>query len=311
MHPESVIVLGATGNVGSIVAANLHKDGVETFLASRSVNKPVPSEISDLERYQIDLTKPDTVQVAVEQTGATRAFMYCLMESQDGMRSVIEALKKGGIRFVVLLSSYIARGNKRNYNPASNFMAYTHARVEINLEEVFGADGGYLAVQPGYYATNSLRWKDMIASGTVSLAYPEASFNWTSSQDIGLVCSRALIHGPYKDINNNVITISGPEILSQRQAIDIIGGAIGKPLRLKELNDEEAVAFWIEQAHLPETDAKALISIFQARARNQDDLTEYHAGSDRLAHVGNIAKYGGREATRFEQWVIENKEAFL
>ncbi|KAM0554811.1 hypothetical protein ACHAPJ_006544 [Fusarium lateritium] len=129
MHPKSVIVLGATGNVGSIVAANLHKDGVETFLASRSIHKPVPSEIADLQRYQIDLTKPDTVQAAVVQSGATRAFMYCLMESQDGMRSVIEALKKGGIEFVVLLSSYIARGNKLDYSPASNFMAYTHARV--------------------------------------------------------------------------------------------------------------------------------------------------------------------------------------
>ncbi|OQV03782.1 hypothetical protein CLAIMM_08782 [Cladophialophora immunda] len=270
---------------------------------------PEQEREAGFERVYADLTKLETVENAVSRTGAKRAFIYAI-QSPDHMKSSIVALKSAGIEFIVFLSSYTVPDNLSvdTISP-SNFIAWGHGQVELNLDQVFGSDG-YVTVRPGSFASNSLRWKEMAEEGEVKIAYPEALFDWISPSDIGRVSGVVAAKGPQAVDGNGgrkVIRLCGPEIMSQAAAVDTIGRVIGKDLKVTRLNDQEGVDFFVKAAHLPEPAAQQLIMMLKKR------VEDVKGGGDYVRYeesVANISKYGGRPPTAFHEWVEENKAKF-
>jgi hypothetical protein len=75
----------------------------------RNQSKPIPSLPSSnlpagFEKIRADLTDPSSIHTVVTATGAKCAFIYLVFGSPDDMRSAIEAVKYGGIEFVVIIS---------------------------------------------------------------------------------------------------------------------------------------------------------------------------------------------------------------
>lgn len=168
-----VIIFGPTGNIGSVTAKTAAEHGAEVFLAMRDTSKEIPGldeKAGTFKRIQADLTKPDSVQEAIKASGAKRAFFYAAHGSPDHMKSTIQAMKDGGIDFPVFLSSYtvVGSGQKLHEIQQSELIPYLHAQVEIQLEEIYGL-GNFVAVRPGGFATNNLRYKDDINKGEVPL----------------------------------------------------------------------------------------------------------------------------------------------
>ncbi|EXJ67482.1 uncharacterized protein A1O5_09495 [Cladophialophora psammophila CBS 110553] len=310
-----IIIFGPTGHVGSAAARAAREQGVKVFLAMRDPEKAIPGlnteqeQEAGFERVYADFTKPDTVHAAVTKTGAKRAFIYLIFGTPDHMKSAIVTLKSAGIDFVVFLSSYTVPDNlsMESISP-SNFIAWGHGRVEINLGEVFGSDG-YVAVRPGSFASNSLRWKTMVQHGEIEIAYPEALFDWISPGDIGRVCGTVVARGP-RAVDGNVIRLCGPEIISQGEAADVIGRVIGKDIKLTRLDEQGGVDFFMKVAHLPEPAARQLIAMLKKRVEDGKNDGGHYEGPRYEEAVANIQKYGGRQPTRFHQWVEENKKEF-
>lgn len=233
MSTKQVIIFGPTGNVGSVVALDAHEQGAKVFLAMRDPKKPIPCLSLDeeqkggFERVQADLTKPETITAAVKKTGATRAFIYRV---SGNMKSSIVALKSAGIEYVVFLSSDAISGDIRKV-PSSNPIPWSHAQVEVQLDDIFGRDG-YAAVRPGMFATNCLWWKSMVRQGEVKIAYPSAAFHYITPEDMGRVSGTLLVRGlqAVHEPEKNVVRICGPELLSFRDAIEMIGKVIGKSI---------------------------------------------------------------------------------
>ena len=322
---DAVIIFGPTGNVGSAAARAAREKGAagaKVFLAMRDPQKPIPGLTPDqeseggggFERIYADLTKPETLHDAVTTTGAKRAFIYLVFGTTDHMKSAITALKAAGIEFVVFLSSYAVPNdlNIASISPA-NFIAWGHGQVELILREEFGPLS-YVAVRPGSFASNSLRWKKaVVEDGLVRIAYPEALFDWISPEDIGRVCGALLVQRPrpvdVAGMNGNVVRLLGPEIMSQGDAIDVIGRAIGKDIKVERLDEQEGVEFFMKSAHLPEFAAQQLIKMLKKRAEDGRSDGGYE-GPSYDESVSNIQKYGGRPPTSFHQWVEENKAEF-
>jgi NAD(P)-dependent dehydrogenase (short-subunit alcohol dehydrogenase family) len=110
MPSNKTIVFGPTGYVGSATAHTAHDRGAEVVLAMRDPSKPIrgllsPELPAGFKKIQADLADPSSVHTVVTTTGAKHAFIYLVFGSPDSMRSTIEALKSGGIDFVVFLSS--------------------------------------------------------------------------------------------------------------------------------------------------------------------------------------------------------------
>lgn len=315
MTTRNIIIFGPTGHVGSAVARSIHDYGAKmVFLAMRSPQKPIPGlsldheQERDFKRIEADLTKPETIHAAVEKSGAKRAFIYIVRGSPDNMRSSIEALKSAGIEFVVFLSSDAVRGDIRSI-PPSEFIAWVHAQVEINLEEVFGR-AGFAAVRPAYFASNALWWKKMIREGELKLAYPEAKWDWISPGDIGRVCAALLAGGLRAGAGErNFVRLCGPKLVSQRDAVGIIGRAIGKDIRLTELEDQKALEEVFEkEMGMPAPMGKYLFNVLK-RAGVEGSDGNYEGPAYQEA-MSNVQKYAGGQPTRFEEWVEENKQEF-
>jgi uncharacterized protein YbjT (DUF2867 family) len=313
MAPIKIIVFGPTGKVGSAVAQYARQQGAKIILATRDPQKPIPDptpehELEDrYERVTADLAEPDSITTVVKKTGAKRAFIYVAFGATDYMKPSIKALKLAGIEFVVLLSSWSVQGDLRSITEPSSFIAWAHAQVEINLENTFGANG-FIAVRPAFFASNALWYKEMVLEGEVKIVYPNTKVDWISPSDIGGVCATLLVRGSQCISDGNAIFLCGPEKLSQRDAISIIGQLIGKDIKVTKLDEQTGLEMLMDVG-LPEAVAKTLI---QQLARDERDDRAHSIFGLPLYNtvVGNIEKYMARKPMRFEEWAKLNKAAF-
>ncbi|KAJ6127808.1 hypothetical protein N7471_009025 [Penicillium samsonianum] len=314
MPLPTTIIFGPTGHVGSAAARTAQQLGAKVVLAMRDPQKPIKGLSYDqekeggFERVQADLTKPETIGHAVRTTGAKHAFIYLAFGTTDHMRSTIEALKAGGIEFVVFLSSISVEGDIREIPPA-DFISYAHAQIEVNLDEVFGTDG-YIAIRPAYFNTNAGGWAGMIREGEVKIAYPDAKLDWISPEDIGKAAGTLLVQGIQATKGaeqRNSIPLCGPKLVSQRDAVGIFGRAVGKDVKVTELDEKDGVKNMLENG-VPEFVAGPLMTMLRAWYRDEEGLGPFEGEAYEKA-AANLRKYAGT-VTSLEEWAEANKGIF-
>lgn len=308
----TVIVFGPTGNIGSAAALTAHAAGAtKVYLAMRDPTKPIPhlppatEAAGNYARIQADLSKPDTVAAAVKASGATRAFIYVAQGTPDFMKGTASALKAAGVGFVVLLSSFtVGHTAPKDVKPTET-IPYSHARIEVTLEEVFGPQG-YVAVRPGGFATNLLRQKAGVLAGEVKMFGPGFKTDCVTPGDIGRVAGTILAEGRTREGDAHKVFVYGPQILSQKAALEIIGEVLGKEIKVASVPADEALAQYLARG-APKVMAEHLIqSLADTDPKLEDGswLACYKEG------VENVRKYTGKPATGFRAWVEANVELF-
>src|SRR5689334_8693809 len=99
------VISGATGNVGRPLVRLLSRDGVRVRAVSRN---PVPGLPDGVTHHRADLADPESLRPAV--AGSPEAFF--LLVSGAGAHldasAILDVVKGGGVRRVVLLSSQAA-----------------------------------------------------------------------------------------------------------------------------------------------------------------------------------------------------------
>ncbi|KAL4783695.1 hypothetical protein BJX76DRAFT_244931 [Aspergillus varians] len=300
---SSVIVFGPTGNVASVVAHTAQQNGATVFLAMRNTQKPIPGLSPEqehegaFERTQADLTDPESVSTAVKRSGAKRAFIYLAHGTSDHMRATLTALKSAGIDFVVFLSSFTVPEDPRDIVP-SEIIPYLHAQVEINLDEIFGPEN-YVALRPGAFATNLLRFKKGIDNGEVEIYAPGYKFDCITPGDMGRVGGTILVQGPRN--GQRKVYLYGPEPIPQGDAILRIGNILGKAVQLKIISEQEALDQYI-QAGIPKPVANYIV--LKSKTTDPTDPAYYEAGID------NVQLYTGKPSVGLQEWVETNRELF-
>lgn len=305
----TVIVFGPTGNNGSVAAQTAHQKGAKVWLAMRDLSKAIPGltpaaeKAGNYSRVYADLSKPDTVAAAVKTAGATRAFIYVAQGTPDYMKATAEALKAAGVGFVVLLSSSTIGDAQPADVQLSDFIPYAHARLEATLDEVYGPDG-YVAVRPGGFATNLLRQKEGIRAGGVKMYGPGFKIDCITPMDIGGVIGAILAEGPRA--GQRKVFVYGPAILSQKQALEIIGDVLGKKIKVSGVGAEEALAQYLAKG-APRPMAEYMIRALRDTDSDLEDgswLAHYKEGME------NVERYTGKPATGFREWVEANLDLF-
>lgn len=305
------LIFGPTGGVGSFAALAAQKAGAKVYLGMRDTTKVIPAITSakekegGFERIQGDLTKPETLKDAATKTGAKHAFVY-LTFGVD-MRPAFEALKEGGIEFVVFLSSTSIQEDIREVTK-KNIIGFMHAQAEIALEEVFGK-GGYVAVRPAFFATNAAGWyaKGIKEEGVAKLFYPELTYDNITPEDIGKVAGKLVAAGPKSTEGVNFIRLCGPELLSQRDMIRIIGTVLRKEIKVVEIGKEECLKVFGDNG-MPEFFAQTLVDLFVGRF--EAGGIKMYEGEQYKKAMANVKKYSGEEPMKYVEWVKAHKEIF-
>jgi uncharacterized protein YbjT (DUF2867 family) len=93
-------------------------------------------------------------------------------------------------------------------------------------------------VDPGAFATNSLwRAPSIRQAGVVRVPYPEGQIAPIHEADMAEVSVRALTESGHE---GQGYVLTGPESVTQRDQVESIATAIGRPVKLEKLTPEQA-----------------------------------------------------------------------
>jgi hypothetical protein len=165
---RTVLVIGATGNVGRHVVAGLLEEGARVrALVRRPLTAALPGDVSVT---QGDLERPETVATAAESADA--AFLLWPRFSSAGASDMVTELARQVAHVVYLSAARLQHGDEG-----------AMPGVWSDLERLIEASGlSWTFVRAGGFAANTLEWADQIRSGdTVRIPYPNAA--------------RSLVHG--------------------------------------------------------------------------------------------------------------------
>jgi len=282
---KSILVTGATGNVGRALVAQLRAAGRGVRALTRhpqSANLP-----GDVEVVAGDLSAPGTLDACLD--GIDDVFLVWVAPF-NAAGAAVDRIASSAKR-VVLLSSPHRTDHPFFQQP--NGLRAVHAGVEQLIE----ASGlRWTVMRPGAFARNSSNWwGPQIANGdVVRWFYADAETAPIHERDIAASAARVLCEEGH-DGRDYVLT--GPESLTQRQQVEIIGDAIGRPLRFEELSPEAArnqlLALW------PPAIADML-------------LRAYAAAVNRPAFVtSTVGELTGKSAATFRQWAGDHVQDFL
>ncbi|MEU6703788.1 SDR family oxidoreductase [Streptomyces wuyuanensis] len=223
----TILVTGATGNVGRHVVAELLKAGESVRALTRrpdTAGLPAGAQV-----VPGDLERPGTLPDAL--AGAEKMFLFPVLEAAE---EVVDLAVRAGVRRIVLLSSAaVTAGWDTEY----------HLPVERAVE----ASGlEWTHVRPGEFAVNSLyMWGPSIrADRTVVEPFPDRAATPVHEWDIAEVVAAALVEDGHV---GTALTLSGPQTLTAREQVAAIAEALGEEIRLDHTTVDRARAFYRAQ----------------------------------------------------------------
>lgn len=211
----TILVTGATGNVGRLVVDHLLSAGVTGVraLTNKPARAALPSEVEVVEGY---LGRPETVPAALE--GVDRMYLAPVPET---VREVMALTRQAGVGRIVDLA-----GGEGTW----------WRGVEEAVEE---SGIAWTHLEPGEFMTNSLVWAEQIrATGTVRDAYPGAANAPIDLGDIAAVAATVLLDDGH---TGRAYELTGPETISRAEMVRLIGVALGRDIPYVELTHEAAV----------------------------------------------------------------------
>ncbi|MEO7861622.1 MAG: NmrA family NAD(P)-binding protein, partial [Nitrospirales bacterium] len=221
------VVVGVTGNTGSVVADTLLSRKQPVRIVVRSADKGMAWKAKGAEVAVASLEDVPAMTKALE--GATGLYllvppnygaMAWLSEQRQRMDQAAQAVKAGGILHVVFLSS-IGAHIAESPGPI---------RAARYGEQALRAVAKYLTVlRPCYFMENWVPGIGMAKDQGILPTFiaPSAKVPMISTQDIGRVGAEQLMAGGK---GKQIVELAGPEEYSPDQAATTLSQILGKPV---------------------------------------------------------------------------------
>ncbi|HUQ60526.1 NAD(P)H-binding protein [Lentzea sp.] len=276
----TILVTGARGNVGRRVLQRLYAAGHSLRASGRN---PAELDVPDgVETVALDLNDQETFVAAL--AGVSKVLLYA---EPDGIVKFLDEAEKAGVEKVVLLSSNTVGLPGADEDP----LAHHHKVVE---EAVAGSGLTYTILRPGAFMSNAFGWSYSLKAGdTIDQVFPEAQVAPVHEDDIADVAVVALTE---KTLEGQTVLLTGPESLTFRRELEIIGEVLGRDLVINALTREEGAAQMSD--FVPPPILTSLLAQWEAAVGVVADTS---ATAERIT---------GKPARTFRQWVEEHA-AFL
>jgi uncharacterized protein YbjT (DUF2867 family) len=221
------VVLGATGNVGGIIASRLLEAGKRVRAVARHADRLAPLVRRGAEAAAGSIDDPAFLRKALE--GARAAFVLLPPNFAPGVRAtqdrtaalIGDALEAAKVTWAVSLSSVGAQAASGN-GP----IAGLHA-LEARLDRVPGLSP--LHLRPGYFLENHLASIGMIRGmGMIGSALrPDLKMPQIAVRDVGEAAARRFLALDWK--GRVVEELHGERSLTMSEVATALGKAIGHP----------------------------------------------------------------------------------
>lgn len=282
----TVLVTGATGNVGRLVVDHLLSRGATDVraLTNNPEKAALPDDVEVVEGY---LGKLDTMPAALD--GVDVLYLAPLPRT---VREVMELARKAGVKRVVDLSSSNADAEAAGDPSEWHFYAVERAVEESGIP--------WTHLRAGEFMTNMLDWAEPIRErGVVRSAYPDAANAPIALADVAEFAAVCLLDDAGH--SGEKYELTGPESLSRVEFVRVIADVLGRDIRFEELTHAEHVAEFTERA---------------SQYPNAVEIAEWYVGG-----IGELieqpqpvsptfARVVGHPGTPFATWVAENATKF-
>jgi uncharacterized protein YbjT (DUF2867 family) len=263
MAEEQLLVLGATGTVGRRLTEALQGAGHVVRAASRSGRPP------------FDWTDRATWGPVLD--GVSRRYLLAPDGIPVDAEFVAQAVARGVDRIVLQSSGGIeVMGDER-------LMAAERT--------VRGSGARWTILRPSWFNQNFDEgfFSDAVRAGELALPVGDMRQAFVDARDIAAVAAAALTEDGH---TGQSYEVTGPQALSFAEALDVIGRAVGRPIRF----DGTVDGYLAAQA---------------AFGRSRDEVAPEIAAFTALARTGDAAptdvvpRVTGRPATTFETYAVE------
>lgn len=272
-----ILVTGATGSVGREVVRLLHKGGFRVRALSRNPKKA--NFLEGVEGVAGDLMKPETLSAALE--GVDKVFWMLPLAVDLNFPRIA---RESGVRHIVLLSAATVEIGVEN----------AIARLHLNAEQAVQESGvSWTFLRPSGFMTDALKWKDSIRSeGVVRVPLGDLRIPIIDSRDTAAVAAKALSSDGHE---GKIYKLTGPELLTRRQQVRILGEVLGRDIGFESIPDDIAREDLIQ--HMP---VEIVNAVF--------DLSKH--GQRFSTVLPTVEEVTGRTPRTFKQWAIDYSGIF-
>jgi len=248
MKKEKILVIGATGMVGSALVKQLLEQGVE--VRGTTSREPAAHVTGGVEWVRVDLSTGAGVRAAFE--GVARAFLLSPPGFADQHRilsPLIQEAKRRGLRKVVLMTAMGA--------DAVEISPLRRAEKELERSGL-----KYNIIRPNWFLQNfhTFWGQGVRGQGKILLPAGRAKVSFVDARDISAVAARLLTDD---GLSARAFDLTGPEAIDHDEAALAIGEATGREVTYEEI-PPEALKKGLLSAGLPSDYADFLLMIFGA-----------------------------------------------
>lgn len=279
MSKVKVLIIGASGTVGSELAKILNKKGVETLLAtSKKSEQP--------DKVYLDLATGDGVKEAFSQ--ADRAFLLSppgYANQYEILSPLIKVAKEKSLEKVVLMTAMGA-----NADESSPFR-----RAEVELEK---SGLRYNIIRPNWFLQNfNTFWIQGINKNDhINLPAGDAKVSFIDARDISEVAAKLLLNDKYDNLD---FDLSGLNSYSHDQVAQSISKVSGREVSYNDI-EPSVLKDQLISSGLPIDYVDFLILIFgYLKEGYNSKLTD------------NVEKITGHKARSLEDYVRDYKELWI
>jgi len=280
----TLLITGATGDVGSRVVQHLLKRGLRPRVLARDQAKARALFGNSVDVFVGDLTEPPSLRKALHGVDA----LYLVNvgpEIPERDEAAASVSKQMGVKKIVKLSSLDVE------HGLAIGAWHEKGEVAIRVSAV-----PFTFVRPTGFMSNLLAWSHAIKTEQiVRSSTADGRRPFIHSEDIAAVSVEVLVTDTYL---GQAIPITGPESLTFGEATEIIAEAIGCPLKYEAISDEQARERYAKISGSPE-ETEAHVALWRAIREG------------RLAAVTHdIERVLGRRPISLSQWAEENAASF-
>jgi uncharacterized protein YbjT (DUF2867 family) len=218
------VILGATGNTGSIAANTLLSNRKNVRVIGRDAGRLQHFVSKGAEAFTADLNDAAALTKAFNGARAAYVMLPPISSREDQEResdAITKALKESGVRYAVNLSSYGAHAPKGT-GPIEGLHS---------SEQKLNAIGGLnvLNLRPAYFMENNLAAIDMIQGMDMfgHALLPELKMPMIATRDVGAYAGQRLMDLDFA--GKQTRELLGERDLTMTEVTGVIGRAIGKP----------------------------------------------------------------------------------
>lgn len=271
---QNVLVLGASGTVGSLLVPALVAAGQRVRAASRHARA-----VAGAEAVRFDFADPATHGPALD--GVDR--LYLLMPADQ---SQVEAY------LLPVVAAAAARGVKtvlQSVMGVEHEPANPYRQVELALQR---AQPNAVILRPNWFADNFHGlWAPAVAQGVIVLPAGTGATSFIDASDIAACALAALTSGRF---DGQAFTLTGPQATDYDAAARLLSQAAGRSIVYRAIDDETFVA-QLQAAGVPQDHGRMLAGLFSA----------VRAGE--TAHVSDaVERMTGRPARTLAQYAVDH-----